>query len=587
MTGGNNMRNLLSGNEAIALGFYEANGIFASGYPGTPSTEIMESISNYSNIYSEWAPNEKVALESTIGSSYAGARSMAVMKHVGVNVASDALFTLAYTGCNAGLIIISTDDVGIHSSQNEQDNRWYSKFSKIPMLEPSDSQECFDFVKIAFEISEKFQSPIFIRLTTRISHSKSIVKRTYKRGQSDTILPIDFNKRFNPIPSISRELHYILENKILQMENYVENLSINVIEETQNSDLCIITSGICYQYVKEAFDNKYSILKLGMIYPLPKKLIKSFCQRYKKVYIFEELDDFIESQISTLGINCIGKVLTPKLYELTPSIIKSIIMGLNELPPLPIKTSLQEEATFCPGCSYRAFFYVLKKFKNIIISSDIGCYSIGEEKSFKTKDISICMGGGFSIAHGIQKVFQIQNSQMKSIGIMGDSTFFHSGMTSLLTNIYNKSNSLLIILDNHSTSMTGLQDNPGTGITLSNEKTTAIDIKKVVNALGVKHIRCFNPLNLKETELTLKWGLSLNETAVLIAQCVCSLKTERKSNLVVDYNTCINCKKCLLIKCPALTFNEDINTIIINQYLCNGCSVCKQLCDYKAIKESE
>ena len=575
------MHSLLSGNEALALGFYEANGLFASGYPGTPSTEILENISKLKNVYSEWAPNEKVAVESVIGASYAGARSMAIMKQVGVNVASDPIFTLAYTGCNAGLIIVTADDVGIHSSQNEQDNRWYSKFSKIPMLEPSNSQECFDFVKMAFELSEAFKSPIFIRLTTRISHSKSIVSKSYKRDISLTLLPIDFNERFDPIPRISKELHRKLEDKIEQITNFSENYSINIVEQSQNTNLCIITSGICYQYVKEVFGNSYSILKLGMIYPLPVNLIKSFCQRHEKTFVIEELDDFLESQISTFGINCIGKKLTPKLYELTPDIIKSIILNNTAYICNDNIPTVQKKDTFCAGCSYRGFFYVLGKFKNVVISSDIGCYSLSGGEPFYAKDIAICMGGGFSIAHGIQKIFQISSSTKKCIGVMGDSTFFHSGMTSLLTNVYNNSNSLLVILDNRSTSMTGLQENPGTGKTLRNTETTAIDIESVVKSLGVKYVRCFNPLVLDETYTVLKWGLSIDEPVVLIAKCLCSLKEKKHHTFTIDKNYCIECQKCVSIQCPALIYNKQLQTVVLNSSLCNGCTLCK----YDAIKE--
>ena len=435
------MRYLLTGNEAIALAFYINGGQFASGYPGTPSTEILENLTKYSgSIHSEWAPNEKVAVESAIGASYAGVRSIAVMKHVGVNVAADPIFTVAYTGINAGLIIITADDPGIHSSQNEQDNRHYAKSAKIPMFEPANSQECFDFVNHAFKLSEQYQLPVFIRLTTRVCHSKSIVI-TSKHHRS-IHLSIDKSSRFDPIPSISIKLHESLEHKLLD----IANSNSYYCEELTNSQIGIITSGMSYNYVKEVFGNSVSILKLNLIFPLPINKVKQFCSKQKRIFIVEELDPFIEEAVKALGINCIGKDYIKCYSELNPYIIRKAFFPIIENEPssnVPATTS----KPFCPGCFYNTFFGVLSSYKNVIISSDIGCYSMSSKEPYNAKDIAICMGAGFSIAHGIQKSLDMLHSDKRVIGLMGDSTFFHSGITSLINCVYNNSNPILIILD--------------------------------------------------------------------------------------------------------------------------------------------
>lgn len=517
------MRYLLTGNEAIALAFYINGGQFASGYPGTPSTEILENLSKYSNsIHSEWAPNEKVAVESAIGASYAGVRSIAVMKHVGVNVAADPIFTVAYTGINAGLIIITADDPGIHSSQNEQDNRHYAKSAKVPMFEPANSQECFDFVSHAFKFSEQYQLPVFIRLTTRVCHSKSIVITS--KHHSSIHLSIDKSSRFDPIPSISIKLHKSLEHKLLD----IANSNSYYCEELTNSQIGIITSGMSYNYVKEVLGNSVSILKLNLIFPLPINKVKQFCSKVERIFIVEELDPFIEEAVKALGINCIGKDYIKCSSELNPHIIRKAFFPIieNELSSnVPATTS----KPFCPGCFYNTFFDVLSSCKNVIISSDIGCYSMSGQEPYKAKDIAICMGAGFSIAHGIQKSLDMLHSDQRVIGLMGDSTFFHSGITSLINCIYNNSNPILIILDNQSTSMTGMQDNPGTGYTLAHNPTTKIDLVKLLDSLNVKNIRTFNPFNKNQTIQALDYALSLNELVVLIAQGYCTLKLA-KSN---------------------------------------------------------
>lgn len=520
------MRKFLTGNEAIAYGFFIYGGLFASGYPGTPSTEILENIVTFKDLYAEWAPNEKVAVESAIGASYAGIRSLVAMKHVGVNVASDPIFTLSYTGINGGLVIITADDPGIYSSQNEQDNRNYSKFAKVPMLEPANSQECFDFMKLAFTMSEFYKTPIFIRLTTRICHSKSIVYINDTRKTN--FLPIYKENRFDPIPKISRKLHVNLEQKLLDISKNFNNYPL-AMEENNNSDIGIITSGVCYNYVKEVFGNSASILKLNMIYPISYSTIKHFSSVVKNLYVVEELDPFIEEQVFAFGINCVGKKIIPKVLDLTPQIIRQ---SFNLTSPYSfwdksdyqtsIKSNLQ---VFCKGCFYNTFFKILSNYPDLIISSDIGCYSMSGGEPYNAKDIAICMGGGFSIAHGIQKALSIKNSSSKRvIGIMGDSTFFHSGITSLINVIYNKSNPILVILDNKSTSMTGLQDNPGTGKTLEKEYSKAINIFKLLKALNVENVREFDPFSTVETISSLEWAISQKSLVVLIAKGKCILK---------------------------------------------------------------
>jgi len=584
------MKQLLTGNEAIARGFLEAGGKFASGYPGTPSTEIMENISKYDSIYSEWAPNEKVAIESAIGAAFVGGRSIAVMKHVGLNVAADPLFTLSYTGVNAGLVIVSADDPGMHSSQNEQDNRYYSKFSKIPMLEPSDSQEAKNFVKLAFKISEDFDTPVLIRLTTRVCHSKSLV--SIDEPENIEFKQYIKSNKFDPIPKISRLLHKKVEERLIDLEKYSNKIDVNYTEFNEDKKIGVITSGISYQYAKEVFGDTVSYFKLGMTFPLPFDKLLEFSKQVDNIYVIEELDPFIEEQLKSHGIDCIGKEKLPNLYELNPSIIRNAFLGTSLDTVTSNVKSKNTNLTFCAGCPYRAFFYELSKLKNVIISSDIGCYSLSGSEPFYAKDIAICMGAGFSIAHGIDKMLSMSNSNKKCIGILGDSTFFHSGMNSLLNASYNKSNSLFIILDNRSTSMTGFQENPGTCKTLKNEKSPDIKIENIVKALGITNLKIVDPLNLEELRDSLNWGLNIHEPCVIIARSPCILKddsiniTSTKYSCI-DQSKCIKCKKCLNIACPAISIDETKNEIIINKDICKDCNLCKQLCPNKAIISKE
>ena len=521
------MRLFLTGNEAIALGFYFNGGTFASGYPGTPSTEILEKLSEYRHvIHSEWAPNEKVAVESVIGASFAGLRSIAVMKHVGVNVATDPIFTVAYTGINAGMIIVTADDPGIHSSQNEQDNRNYSRFAKIPMLEPSSSQECYDFIEIAFKISEYIKLPVFIRLTTRICHSKTIVE-TNQNNRKEIHFPIERSRRFDPIPIISRQLHKTLENKIQNLSENTNQINLFKLEKHSNK-IGIITSGMSYNYVKEAFGNLFSILKLNLIFPIPKKIVKDFANSVEQLYVIEELDPFLEEEILKLGIKCIGKAVLPRTSELSTRILKSAFQFQLDKFEENTTSFSPKVSLFCKGCFYNVFFNVLSNYKDIIISSDIGCYSMSGGEPFNAKDIAICMGAGFSLAHGIQIANNYLKRYTRVIGIMGDSTFFHSGISSLINCIYNKSNPVLIILDNQSTSMTGFQDNPGTEKNLMQEKVKKIDILNLLKALNVQHTREFNPFSSAETFFFFFWALTCKELVVLIAKGHCLLKLSKE-----------------------------------------------------------
>ena len=587
------MKQLMTGNEAIARGAWEAGINFASAYPGTPSTEILENISTYKEIYSEWAPNEKVAMEAAIGASVAGGRSLAAMKHVGLNVAADPILTFAYTGVTGGMAFISADDPGMHSSQNEQDNRYYARLAKIPMLEPSDSQESKDFVRAAMEISEKYDTPVMIRMTTRVCHSKSIVELGDREEMP--FVPYEKKRKYDPIPAVSRQLHKNIEEKRLVELSELSNTSdINHIEWNNDRKIGIVSSGVAYQYAKEVFGDKACYLKLGLTNPLPINKIKDFADHVDTLYVVEELEPFMEEQIKAAGIKCIGKELIPNLYELNPDIIRKALLG-EEHATIQYDASViaNRPPTLCAGCPHRGFFYELAKHKEVVISSDIGCYSLSGMEPLNAKDTAFCMGGGFSVAHGAQKIFNMAGTNKRVVGVMGDSTFFHSGMTSLLEAVYNNSNVLEVILDNRITGMTGHQENPGTGYNIKGEPANAIDIEAVVKALGVKHVRTINPLNLAEVKEAINWGLSFDEPAVLITRWPCVLKKlsvedkeefgNYKAKNVVDHSKCIGCRACIRTGCPALAYNKDTKKVTIDKSQCVACDVCAQVCPKKAI----
>ena len=477
------MKKIMTGNEAVARGAYEAGVRYASAYPGTPSTEILQNLSQYKEIVSEWAPNEKVALEAVIGASIAGGRTFAAMKHVGVNVAADPLFTFAYQGVNAGSVLITADEPGMHSSQNEQDNRNYAKFAKIPMLEPANSQESKDMMVDAFDLSEEFDSIVLFRMTTRVCHSKSIVEQ----GERVEKELIPYEKNFNKyvcVPSIARKLRHSVEERTNRLKEYTETSKWNY-EVDNNSKIGVIASGMSYEYAWEALGDTVSYLKLGFTNPLPKNLISDFCDKYDKVFIVEENDPYIEEFARVLGKEVIGKDLFPYTGEMTPDVIKKHVLG-HELENISLEQELfvPRPPTFCTGCPHRGFFYELgKKRKKIVVAGDIGCYSLAVGEPYNMMDWIICMGASFSSAHGAQKIFDMNpDENRRLVSIMGDSTFFHTGINSLLNTIYNKGNTINIILDNRITGMTGQQDNPGSGKDLQKEVTEIMDIEKIVRA---------------------------------------------------------------------------------------------------------
>ncbi|MEY7999980.1 indolepyruvate ferredoxin oxidoreductase subunit alpha [Clostridium sp. Mt-5] len=593
------MKRLMTGNEAIARGFYEAGGTVASAYPGTPSTEILENISNYKNIYSEWAPNEKVATEVAIGASIAGARSLTAMKHVGLNVAADPLMTFGYTGVSGGFVLVSADDPGMHSSQNEQDNRYYGKFSKMAMIEPSDSQECKDFIKEAFKISEKFDTGVVFRVSTRICHSKSLVEMGLRKDVE--IKPYLKNiSKFITIPANAKKLHVIVENRLKKLEEFSNTTALNKIE-WGNRDIGIITSGISYEYSKEVFGSNASYLKLGFTNPLPFEKIKKFAQEVKTLYVIEELEPYMEDQIKAKGIKCIGKERIPNVGELNPDIIASSILGINnksEGEAASSMESLKREVisrppTLCAGCPHRGLFYTLSRKKDIMITGDIGCYTLGCAEPLNAMDTCICMGSSISTSHGAEKAFKINGVDKKVVGVMGDSTFFHSGITGLIDIVYNKGNSVTIILDNRITAMTGHQQNPGTGYTLTGEKTNAIDIACLCSALGIKNMWTVNPLDLSETESALNKALEIDEPSVIITKWPCVLKKLSKEDkkqfnfnktvYKVNEEKCKKCKMCIKSGCPAISVS---NFSHIDEDICVGCSLCAQICPFHAIERA-
>ena len=592
------MKKLLTGNEAIARGAWEAGVKFATAYPGTPSTEILENVATYDGIVSEWAPNEKVAVEAAAGASIAGIRTLAAMKHVGVNVAADPIFTFAYLGVNGGSVIVTADEPGMHSSQNEQDNRNYARHAKMPMFEPSDSQEAKDMLKDAYEVSETYDCPVLYRMTTRVCHSKSIVECEDRVEVDDKEYVKDIMKNC-PLPAHARVMQVKLAKNFEKLAEYTETSKWNYIEDNQK-EIGVIASGVAFRYAKEVFGDTASYLKLGFSYPLPKKLIAEFAGKVKKIYILEENDPILETEIKAMGIDVIGKDVFPTMGELTPERIREALYGKSEvtLAPDPEKIVGRPPA-FCAGCPHRGIFYELGRRKNIMIFSDIGCYSLGLTPPYNDTDAMICMGASISGGHGVAKAMDIKNNDMKVVSVIGDSTFFHSGMTSLIDVTYNKSNVLTVILDNRITGMTGHQENPGSGFDLKGEPAPIMDIETIVRALGVKNVRTVDPNNLEETDAALDWGLSNDEASVIITRWPCALKRFSqadkeefpeafKRHCKVDTDLCIGCKKCLKSGCPALAFNSTVpKKSGILEESCLGCEVCLQICPKHAIYVEE
>ncbi len=593
------MKKLLTGNEAIARGAYEAGVRYASAYPGTPSTEILENIALYKgNIIAEWASNEKVALETAIGASTAGARALAAMKHVGVNVAADPLFTFAYTGVYGGLILVSADEPGQHSSQNEQDNRNYARAAKIPMLEPSNSQESKDFTKIAFDISERFDSPVLLRMTTRVCHSKGIVECVDREEREIIPYKKDISK-FVVVPAVARNLRVKVEERQKKLLDFSNTTELNFIEYN-DTNVGVIASGACYSYAKEVFGNSASYLKIGFSWPLPTEKIKEFCEKVEKVYVIEENDPYIEEQVKILGFSCYGKDVFPAYGEMLPEVIRQSVYG-ETLPTLNYdeKDVVPRPPVLCAGCPHRGFFHQLGKRKNVMISGDIGCYSLAFPEPYNAMDQIICMGASISVGHGAQKIFNtVEDNKMKVVSVLGDSTFFHTGINSLINVAYNKSNTVNVILDNRITGMTGHQENPGSGYTLQGEKTDELDIKAIVSALGFKNIVQINPNDLTAVKNALDWAISLDEPSVIITRWPCALKKfspEDKEEFkgaftekfAIDSEKCIGCKACIRTGCPAISFNKETKKSTIDYNACVGCKVCSQVCPVNAIGKVE
>ncbi len=586
------MKVLMSGNEAIARGAYEAGVRFAAAYPGTPSTEILEEFSKYDGVYAEWSTNEKVAVEVAIGAALAGEKAMAVMKHVGVNVAADPIFTVSYTGTNGALVIVSADDPSLHSSQNEQDNRNYARFTKIPMLEPADAKEAKEYIKLAFEISEKFDTPVFFRSTTRVSHSKSVVALEEPEKFKDKTGFIYDAEKYVMVPINARIRRLEVEKRQQALKDFVETFPENKME-TGNPEVGIITAGMPYNYAKEVFPD-YSYLKLGMVYPLPEKLIRRFASKVKKIYVIEELDPFLEEQIKSMGIKVTGKEIFPYTNEFDPGIIKSAIERNSQEAIFPYKESLAPRPpNLCPGCPHRGLFYALRKHK-VYVHGDIGCYTLSYMKPLEGLHSCICMGASIGMAHGMSKALK-EKGKGKVVGVIGDSTFLHSGITPLLNMAYNGSDALIIILDNSTTAMTGMQEHPGTGYTLMGKEAKKVNLKDLISSLGIENIKVIDPIDQKATRTAIKEELAKDGPSVIIAQKPCALfkraKIKPKPALKVDPDKCEGCKMCLGLNCPPISWKKGVTKegskrkgiSFIDETLCNVCGLCEQICKFGAI----
>lgn len=591
------MKQLLTGDEAVARGAWESGVMFAAAYPGTPSTEILENLSAYDEVTAEWAPNEKVALESAAGASLAGVRAIAAMKHVGLNVAADPLFTFSYTGVGGGTVIVTADEPGMYSSQNEQDNRNYAKAAKLPMLEPADSEECLRMTKLAFEISERFDTPVLLRMTTRICHSKSVVTVGPRRLPEAQPYRRQISK-YVCTPANATKLRIRKESQLEALQQFAEATPFNRVEYHDKA-VGVVCSGDCYYYAREVLGENASYLKLGFTYPLPEKLIADFCSSVDKLYVIEENDPYLEEAIRMLGFFPIGKMLFPRWGEMTPDVLRRALYG-ETLPTLSFDESkvVPRPPTLCAGCPHRGFFYELGRRKNVMITGDIGCYTLGSAKPFAALDSCICMGASLSMGHGAAKAFQALGADTKVVSVLGDSTFFHTGINSLLNNAYNGGANVNVVLDNRITGMTGHQDNPGSGYTAKGESTYAVDIADVARAFGIRYVRTVNPNNLQQVRETLDTFLTLDEPSVIITRWPCALKkfsSEDRTEfpgafsqkLTVDRDRCIGCRLCMAAGCPALSFDAVAKKAVVDGIQCLGCGVCSQICPKGAIGKKE
>lgn len=574
------MKQLMLGNEAVARGLYEGGCSFVSSYPGTPSTEITEAAAKYDEIYAEWAPNEKVAMESAFGASLAGKRSFCGMKHVGLNVCADPLFTISYTGVNAGMVIVVADDAGMHSSQNEQDSRHYARAAKMPMLEPSDSAEALAFTKLAYELSEQFDTAVLLKMCTRVSHSQSVVEpgervlpeqRAYEKDGAKYIM----------MPGNAIRRHPIVEDRTKKLAEWAETAEINRIEPGKSQKIGILTSSTSYQYVKEALGDTYPVLKLGMVWPVPAEKIRSFAASVDELVVVEELDGFLEGLCRDLGLSVKGKDLFSPLGELSQNIVAEKLAA-----PIPSGSVLDETIpnrppVMCAGCPHRGLFYILKKL-NLTVLGDIGCYTLGAVPPLAAIDTTICMGASVSGLHGFNKAGGGQGSE-KTVAVIGDSTFIHSGVTGLINTAYNESNSTVIILDNSITGMTGHQQNPTTGYNLKGDPCTKIDLESLCRAVGIRRVRVIDPYRLDECEQVIKEELAADEASVIISRRPCALLkyVKHPGPITADADKCKSCKACMKIGCPAISFEDG--KVTIDSTLCVGCGVCEQLCKFGAL----
>ena len=575
------MKKLMLGNEAFARGLYEAGCKIVSSYPGTPSTEITEEIAKYDEVYAEWAPNEKVAMEVALGASIGGARSFCAMKHVGLNVAADPLYTAGYTGVTAGMVVAVADDPGMHSSQNEQDSRHHAIASKCLMIEPSDSGECKEFAKAAYELSEKFDSPVIVRLSTRVSHSQSAVELC-DREEKD-LVPYEKNAaKYVMMPGNAIKRHPVVEDKLAAAAEYAETSPLNKLEINDTS-IGIITSGISYQYAKEALGTKASYLKLGWVNPMPTQIIKDFAEKCDKVYVIEELDGIIENHCNSIGVKVIGKELFGYIGEISQTIVSEKILGVKPEyetfdEPVPVRPPVM-----CAGCPHRGLFYCLSKL-GVTVSGDIGCYTLGATPPLCAMDTTICMGASISGLHGFNKARGAE-SEKKSVAVIGDSTFMHSGMTGLVNVAYNASNTTVIILDNSITGMTGHQQNPTTGKNLKGDPAYAVDLEALCHALGINSVRVVDPYHMAETEAVIREELAKEEPSVIISRRPCALLkyVKHKPALKVDTDKCVGCKQCLKVGCPAISMKDGKS--VIDHTQCVGCGICTEMCKLGAIVE--